>query len=200
MYITGAIATFLFLFFNWGGICIDGLNVASPASIWGEWIACGPLLILITITIVEKQDLTRMDWFLMITFMVSLIAGFLIIIPKSYGVSVFWLVVSCVTYLPVCYLPWHTVKFQGTDPDGDKQRLRAYATSNAQRFNLSVLLVVIFPLYIVVYFAAFFAEIGYAETIVAYQVLSVLTKGICFKSLCYYLSVIYAFLVRPYGG
>eukprot|EP01041_Mallomonas_annulata_P012568 gene12568-26467_t len=47
----GIIATILAIY-NWGGVCIDRLGVASPAAIWGEWIACGPLLIFITVTVI----------------------------------------------------------------------------------------------------------------------------------------------------
>lgn len=32
----GTIATALALIFEWGGVCIDGLGVASPAALWGE--------------------------------------------------------------------------------------------------------------------------------------------------------------------
>jgi hypothetical protein len=138
----------------------------------------GPLLILIVISIDDKPDLTRMDWFLMTTFTFSLIAAFFIIIPQNYGADVFWLVVSCITYLPVCYLPWHTVKFHGTGTEGDHQRLLAFAETNAQRFNLAILLIVVFPIYIVVYFVALFKGIGPAETIVGYQILSIATKGL----------------------
>jgi hypothetical protein len=103
----GTIATILALCFEWGGMCIDVLGVASPAAIWGEWIACGPLLIFITVTTVDKPFLTGMDWLFMITFFLCLVAGFLIIIPQPYEVGVFWLMISCTTYLPVLGLPWY---------------------------------------------------------------------------------------------
>lgn len=32
----GTIATALSLIFEWGGVCVDGLGVASPAAIWGK--------------------------------------------------------------------------------------------------------------------------------------------------------------------
>jgi len=34
----GTIATFLALIPEWGGYCIDVLNVASPGAIWAEWM------------------------------------------------------------------------------------------------------------------------------------------------------------------
>lgn len=97
----GTIATFLSLVFVWGGVCIDVLNVASPAAIWGEWMACGPLLLFITLTIVDKPNLSAWDWSFMITFFTCLLTGFFIIIPQSYGAGAFWLTISCLTYIPV---------------------------------------------------------------------------------------------------
>jgi hypothetical protein len=39
--IEGFIGEALALFFNWGGVCIDKFNVASPGAIWAEFIAGG---------------------------------------------------------------------------------------------------------------------------------------------------------------
>ena len=103
----GLISNILLAFWDWGGVCIDVLNVASPGIVWGEWFACGPLLIFITVTIVDKPTLTKVDWFLMISFFVCLVCGFLIIIPSDKRVGEFWLAMSCLTYLPLLYLPFY---------------------------------------------------------------------------------------------
>ena len=79
----GTIATVLAVIFEWGGVCVDMLNVASPAAIWAEWIACGPLLIFITVTVVDKPNLSQTDLFLMVSFWVCLVTGFFIIIPAD---------------------------------------------------------------------------------------------------------------------
>ena len=104
----GLVSNVLLAFWDWGGVCIDVLNVASPSVVWGEWFAGGPLLVFITVTIVDKPYLTRIDWFLMISFFVCLVCGFLIIIPWSdKRVGEFWLTMSCLTYLPLLYLPFY---------------------------------------------------------------------------------------------
>jgi len=79
----GTIATVLAVIYEWGGVCVDMLNVASPAAIWAEWIACGPLLIFITVTVVDKPALSQTDLFLMVSFWVCLVCGFFIIIPAN---------------------------------------------------------------------------------------------------------------------
>lgn len=37
-------------------------RVASNAAIWGEWIACGPLLIYVVVSLDNKCSMSRMDW------------------------------------------------------------------------------------------------------------------------------------------
>jgi hypothetical protein len=53
-----------------------------------------------------------------------------------------------------------------------------YAEGNAQRYNLSIMLNVCFGLFLVVYFIALFQGIGHAETILGYEILSLLTKSL----------------------
>ena len=171
------VATILSLCFEWGGVCIDVLGVASPAAIWGEWIACGPLLIFITVTIVDKPYLTRTDWLVMTTFFLCLVAGFLIVIPQSYSLGLFWLAVSCLTYLPVLGLPWYDIDIRPVVAL-EGRALNLFAEGYAIRYNLVMWLTIVLPLYTVNYLFALFGTIDAAQTIVIYQILSVLTKGL----------------------
>jgi hypothetical protein len=173
----GTVATILALCFEWGGVCIDVLGVASPAAIWGEWIASGPLLIFITVTIVDKPHLTRLDWFFMITFFLCLVAGFLIIIPQSYGLGLFWLAVSCLTYVPVLVLPWYDSDIRPI-VELEGRALHIFSEGYAKRFNLVMELTIVLPLYTVNYLVALSGTIDAAQTIAIYQILSVLTKGL----------------------
>jgi len=176
----GTLATVIALVFNWGGVCIDELGVASPAAIWGEWCACGPLLVFITVTLVDKPDLSRVDWFLMVTFFLCLVTGFFIIIPQSNSMAIFWLVVSCLTYVPMLYLPFYVRRydeyfnFSVEDPTGVENMSKRFA----QRYNLSLWLTIILPFYTVNYLLAMYRVINAAQTIVIYQILSVLTKAL----------------------
>jgi hypothetical protein len=176
----GTIATILALF-DEPGVCIDVLGVASPGPIWGEWLACGPLLIVITLSIVNKPEFNRIDRALIITFWFCLLAGFLIIIPQPYEAGMFWFLLSCLTYLPVLYLPCYGADVDAyviDSNDKDVTVLRTASARLAQRYNLSMWLTVVLPLYTVNYIVALGKGYGPAETIAIYQVLSVLTKGL----------------------
>jgi hypothetical protein len=50
----GTIATILAVPFEWGGTCIDVLNVASPAAIWAEVLSLFRPLLLNKITIITS--------------------------------------------------------------------------------------------------------------------------------------------------
>jgi hypothetical protein len=62
-------------------------SVASSSAIWAEWIACGPLLVFITVALDHKTQLSRTDWVLMMSFGICVLAGFMVIIPAPYGVG-----------------------------------------------------------------------------------------------------------------
>ena len=124
-----------------------------------------------------------MDWTLMASFFICLVAGFLIIIPAPYSVGVFWLVVSCVTYMPVVYLPCYCQEINNIECDVEEGPVSTIASVDlshmrAKRSKLAVVLTIILPLFTVNYILAAAGAIDYAATIVIYQVLSVATKGL----------------------
>ena len=158
-------------------------RVASPAAIWGEWIACGPLLIFVVVTLDNKPRLGRMDWVLMGSFFLCMVAGFFIIIPSSEALGIFWLVVSCVAYLPSIFLPCYCHP-SNTEPIAlataeDRALVQFSSMQNtlSRRYQLAWTLSIILPFYTVNYLIAYGGLITPAETIAVYQILSVLTKG-----------------------
>lgn len=173
----GTIATGLAMK-GWGGFCIDILNVASPAAIWGEWMACGPLLLFITLTITDKPDLSRMDWFFMATFFFCLLSGLFIIIPQNRSTGGFWLTVSCVTYIPVLYLPWYQDLTRYVVLPNDHEKMAIVSKRYAAQTNIAIWLTVVMPLFTVNYLAAFWKGIDEEQTVAIYQILSLLTKGL----------------------
>ena len=127
----------------------------------------------------NKPKLTGMDWFLMGTFFLCLITGFFIIIPSSEAIGIFWLVVSCVTYLPVLYLPCYCKSrpaLQLVTAEGDLIQLGTLHIFS-RKLRLAWMLTIILPLYTVNYLIAYAGWITPVETIAIYQILSVLTKG-----------------------
>jgi len=137
---------------------------------------------------VDKPDLSEMDWFLIITFFFCIICGFFVIIPQPSAVAIFWLVMSCVTYLPLLYLPFHvkrfdniiepTSSFESDEIDEDPKVSSKFQQRFAQRFNLSMCLTLVLPCYSITYFVALYRWINGMQTIAIYQLLSVLTKSI----------------------
>ncbi len=112
----------------------------------------GPMLIFITVTLVEKRDLSRTDWCLIAAFFVCVLCGFLVIPSRSEAVGRFWLALSWATYFPLLYLPCHAkrdLELVDTSKIRSKAEFQFIAKAYAQRYSLSVLLTVMcmaFPL------------------------------------------------------
>jgi hypothetical protein len=170
----GTIASWLSIVHEWGGVCIDAMNVTSHAASWADLLSTSPLLIFIAVTIVDKEDLSMMDWFMMATFYVCILTGFVIILQKSK--EILWLIVSCALYFPVLCLPFYIKKLSGTSTEG--ARFGRYAEGYSKQTNVARMLCVIFHLLGVKYFSAMFGFIDPAQSLIAFQVLSVLTKGL----------------------
>ena len=178
----GTIATVLALFWSWGGVCIDVLGVGSPGAIWAEWIACGPMLVFITVTMVDKPTLTSADWFIMINFWLCLVAGLAIVPKQPYGWGVFWLLLSCVTYLPCLYLPFYdstldclryleaTYNKSALTHEWSEVELEVIAERRAKQLNITVWLTISLPLYTVNYLVALWGGFDVPTTIAVYQV------------------------------
>mmetsp|Transcript_9476 Transcript_9476/g.13093 ORF Transcript_9476/g.13093 Transcript_9476/m.13093 type:complete len:755 (+) Transcript_9476:48-2312(+) len=171
----GAITSFLSFTLNWGGLCIDNLGVATNASIWGEWLSCGPLLVFLLLTIAEKPKLLTIDWFLIALFFFSLFCGFLVILPQSRQMSQFWLVLACLTYAPFLFLP-HFIE--------DTHKRRPFIAFNdvSQRYkrqrNICYWVTLTMPLFSVSYFLALFGVFDASMSVFSFQFLSMATKGL----------------------
>lgn len=97
--------TTLLMIHNWGGICIDGLHVASSAVRWGEWLACSPILLFITVTLTNKE-VTTSDRLLVLSFSIALLLGYLMIYA-SYVVSMFLLCGSILCATPTILIYYY---------------------------------------------------------------------------------------------
>jgi len=135
---------------------------------------------------VEKPRLSLMDLFLITTCFLCLLTGFFIIIPQPYSLAVFWLVVSFTSYIPLIYLPFHVKAFvaviqpttQSDESDGSVVLRPQLSQRFAQQYNVSVFLTMILPLYSVNYLVSLCGGFNAIQTIVGYQILSVVTKGL----------------------
>ena len=152
--------------------------MASPAAIWGEYLACGPLLIFVVISLDSKCSMNRVDWVLVNSLFLCLTAGFFILFPSSIVMGIFWLLVSCVTFLPSVFLPWycHPGKI-AKENTADDPILSVVQHTLVCRYHLAWTLSIMQSLFIVTYFITYFGLLTQAQTFAAYQILSVLTKG-----------------------
>jgi len=177
-----SIASLLEIAFSWGGVCIDSLGVSTPASIWGEWVACGPLLVFITVTLVDKPELSVMDWFQMISFLICLCSGFVIIFPQPKELAMFWLVLAIVSYLPMFYLPVYVrkcdVQSYSLVDDMEDSWFCRFSKIYAKRFNLSMSLLVGFSIFPIVYLLAYRGVIDASVTVGLFEIMSVATKSL----------------------
>jgi signal transduction histidine kinase len=171
----GTLSTMYQLTLDKGSICVDVLGVASPATIWAEWLACGPLLVFITVSVVDKKELSTQDKVYISTFWLCLLFGFLIIFEQPYWLAMFWLVLSCLFYVPMMYLPW----YDEDTTDFDSEILTGHlAEMKEKRLQLIIWLSIILPLFTINYLVAMWGFINIPTTVIIYQVLSVLTKGL----------------------
>lgn len=90
---------------GWGGLCIDKLDYASHAPMWGEWIGCGPLVLFAVLTIEETAEIGRHEWIVVVCFLTCLVAGFCIIFSQPIESAWFLFVFSAAAYTPVMFLP-----------------------------------------------------------------------------------------------
>lgn len=175
-------ATLAAVIWNHGGLCVDQLGVASPAALWGEWGACGPLLLFIPLTMIDKPSVTALEWTVMLSFFFCIAAGFVIIVPQPLQSAQFFLALSCAFYIPVLLLPWigggslflrhRKVEMETENADGP------LGAQFVRRRALVLVLMFLYSLFALTYFLAVFGVINRATTVCAFQVVSVLTKGI----------------------
>ena len=171
----GTLSTLYQLLLDQGSICIDVLGVASPSTIWAEWLACGPLLIFITVSVVDKKELSTQDLIYIWTFWICLAFGFLIIIDQPYWLGMLWLVLSCLFYVPTMCLPWYD---EGDLGESSEALFSHVQEMKEKRLQLIIWLSIILPLFTVNYLIAMWGFISVPVTVIVYQILSVLTKGL----------------------
>ena len=153
-------------------------RVASQAVMWGEWFSGGPLLVFITVSLVDKAEFSSTDFIMIISFFLCLLFGFIPIIPQPYWLGIFWLVLACLSFLPILYLPYH-VSYRIEDfIDVETNSKNFLIKRKKQMYYLAVWLTICLPLFPVNYLLAMSGVIGPGDTIAIYLILSVLTKAL----------------------
>eukprot|EP01035_Chromulina_nebulosa_P069544 gene69544-biopygen39665 len=126
---------------------------------------------------VDKKQLSKMDWTIIITFFLTIIFGFVIIIPQPTSVCYLWFVLSSLSLIPTVYLPWH-VSYQEDEEKVDIDTgVKHRSIRKEQRFHFAVWLTFAFLLFPVVYLLAAFDAIGPDVAVGLFLLLSVILKG-----------------------
>ena len=145
---------------------------------WGEWFGGGPLLLFITVSFVDKAELNRVDYSIIVSFFICLLLGFVPIIPQPYWLGMFWFLLSCIIFLPTLYLPFH-VSYKAQDFVDLEAGVENYLLKRKrQRYQLAMWLTICFPLFPITYLLATLRVFDEGNTIGIYLILSVLTKAL----------------------
>ena len=154
-------------------------RVASPAAIWGEWCACGPMLLFTILAPTKKQNMPILDWILIADFFLCLFSGFLSIIPnQSHEMGIFWMTFSCITYAPFLFLPFYVNEREINDQLDSEYQPKDDPRQQIQRHNFALWFTFCMPLFAVIYIMAFHGIISPSLTIILFQFFSMATKGL----------------------
>lgn len=144
-------------------ICIDMFQVPTTRNFWGEWMANGFNICVITLFINETK-INRRKYFVLGTFIVSIFCGFLLLIPQPYWSATLVLTFSIAAYLPMQFYLGYNVYI--------------YRYSKNIQYYLSLWLSICFPLFTVNYLFALYHVIPYPIAIIVFEMLSLTTKTV----------------------
>lgn len=161
--------------------CVDMMNVASSPYLWGEWIACSPLLIYST-SIITAEELNRQDILITVTYTTSVFLGFLFIVAKPKELAHFFLVSSILAFMPTFYFPFYEPNLKlhpllHTDMVEEVKDIFFHEKLKI-RYKLSTLLCVILPIFPLIYLLGCFHAISEETTVITFNIMSVVTKGV----------------------
>ena len=150
---------------NVGGLCVDMLGVTTQAAVWGMWFTSGPIVVFITLTIIDRSSLSRLEWLTIAGVGLGVASGFVVLVPQPSQSAEFFLALAFALFSPSLALPclrW------GREHGPQARRWRAY----------SLLLLLLFGLFGLNYLLSVFDVTSSAFTLSAFQVLSVITLGL----------------------
>ena len=144
---------------------------------WGEWLSCGPLLFMTSLGAQEKDNLSTYEWWLVFFFFGCLLHGFLINVASTYVGGVSFLTLSCAFYFPLLLLPF-TDLFKDTHTQSHRIESTEKQEHRKKRKALCDLFTYSMPLFVLVYILSFLTIIDAAMTIILFQLLSLIVKGV----------------------
>lgn len=179
----GTISTFLSVVMHWGGMCIDVFKVSTPASIFGEWIACAPLIIFFAITNISNPFVLKLNWTWITAFIIAVISIYFVAVPQDYGRRLVVLCVTFTAYVPVFFLSLYYTNYNPvalsvpTAANVDRM-VSVFSDCYSERYKLSAWLFIVIPLFLINYAFAALNYLDVPQAIAVYNILSIVTKGL----------------------
>ena len=153
---------------------------------WSDWISNGPMIVFLTIALTQKKELSRVDCFIMFSFFVCVVCGFLPIIPQPRWLAYLWIAISSVSCLPVLYLPWYVSRMQREQAPDIEAEGGSIPMHNGkelkQQMSFANWIAIVCPLFPLNYLLAATKVIGPGESVGIFLLLTLLLKA--FFAIC----------------
>jgi signal transduction histidine kinase/CheY-like chemotaxis protein len=166
--------------------CIDSLGVATSKFIWAEWISCSPLIIYSTVIIVtDSNNLDYSDFLTITSYTLCIFFGFMLLISSPVEVGQFLLTLSFLSFTYSLYEIYRKLKgisiqilpLRDISETAEMNERITYQKLRIQRM-LYTLFFIVTTCIPIVYLIALFDVIGYESTIIAFNVMSLIVKGL----------------------
>lgn len=153
-------------------------RVATHAATWGEWFAGAPLLIYLTVAVVEKRRLSSTSTVIIVACFLAFVTGFIIIIPQPKELGIVWLVFSILLLLPTFFLSMQLNCFKSVSRSIYSEYTEIDRDPPKFFQNLLWCLTITFPLFAVNYFLGISGVFSHSQTVSVFLLLSAGTKGL----------------------
>jgi class 3 adenylate cyclase len=166
------------------GVCEDSFGVRSPLIEMAEWQVTVPLMVFLSLTLdTKKKSLTFQDWSILCCSYLSIVFGLVVPPMVSFKIAVVSISMSCLTMFFVLV----SIFVLSVRAHAEFCRSDVDATSISQylgflvarkRLNSCIWIVLIFPLFPVVYFSRVCTIIDHDQTTFAFAVLNFVSKSL----------------------
>lgn len=164
-------------------------SVQTAASHWPEWIVAVPLLVFIALSVDDKPSLSHTDWFIISSFFVCILSGFLLQTTSNVLLSKVLLTISLVSCTPCLLMIQQTqsklmsVMKRSTENQFRRGFYERKILLASRKATLCLGLGLMLPAFGLIYILALSRVFSPETTWVAFNGLSAFTK-LVFSSLC----------------
>lgn len=171
--------TFLAVEFDWGGTCVSSVGATTQLLMWPEWISTVPLLVYLTIAVVDKPLFSAADLAFIGTMFLCLLIGSMMQFSQSSWSGWILFVISTCLYLPMLFLPAFLMHGISESEAGIKDSMarQNFALRSKRRHQLAKWLIFGSAIFPVLYFLSALGYLNSAQSVEALHMFSVIIKG-----------------------